>query len=337
METVADAFRANERLLWGLGYRMTGLASDADEIVQETFLRALEHPLPDDGRPMRPWLVRVCANLARDRLRTRRRRGGEVRTANRVWLPSPVPSERFLPVDEGDAEALYHRTETAGLAFLLALEALTPNQRAVLLLRDVFELEADEVAAALGTTPGAVRVTHHRARRALDEHAAPAAAPGDATLVALSTFLGALATGDAAAALAALAPDVVLRTDGGGVYFAAKVPVCGAEKVLRFLLHIAGFSPAASAPTPSANNTPTPLDARWEIRSLNGEPMVVIELGAPTQSQAPRFVVGVSLGATGHIVAIHWVLDPAKLLHVAPITDVGAAPGTTGQTAPLPR
>ncbi|MDP2305272.1 MAG: sigma-70 family RNA polymerase sigma factor [Pseudomonadota bacterium] len=313
METVADAFRANERLLWGLGYRMTGLASDADELVQETFLRALEHPVPDDGRPLRPWLVRVCANLARDRLRARRRR-----VRNAAWLPSPVPSERFGPASpdgpassapdsasfaHDSAEARYDRAETVGLAFLLALEALTPTQRAVLLLRDVFDLGADEVAEALGSTPGAVRVAHHKARRALVGHTPGGTPTSAATLEALTGFLGALATGDAAAALSLLAPGVVLRSDGGGVYSAAKVPVCGAEKVVRFLLHLAGGSG----------------ESRWEIRSINGAPMVVIELDAPLPKQAPRFVVGITLGTSGEIVAIHWVLDPAKLGEIAPI------------------
>jgi RNA polymerase sigma-70 factor (ECF subfamily) len=324
METVADAFAAHERLLWGLGYRMTGLASDADELVQETFLRAIEHPVPDDGRPLRPWLVRVCANLARDRLRARRRRGergggerpGGKRRAG-AWLPSPVPSERLCDADGAATpgtdtpEARYTRTETAGLAFLLALEALTPTQRAVLLLRDVFDLDADEVAAALGSTPGAVRVAHHKARRALEGHPVEgraleghAAATSEATLAALTTFLGALATGDAATALAQLAPDVVLRSDGGGVYSAAKVPVHGAEKVVKFLLHVA----SAAGP-----------ENRWEIRSLNGAPMAVVELMAPAPGRAPRFVVGVTLGPTGKIVAIHWVLDPAKLTTIAPL------------------
>lgn len=300
METVADAFRAHERLLWGLGYRMTGLASDADELVQETFLRAIEHPVPDDGRPLRPWLVRVCANLARDRLRARRRRGGSA-----AWLPAPVPSERIVEDDATPEtpEGRYTRAETAGLAFLLALEALTPTQRAVLLLRDVFDLDADEVAAALGSTPGAVRVAHHKARRALAGHAAPAAASADATVATLTTFLGALATGDAAAALALLAPDVVLRSDGGGVYSAARVPVHGAEKVLKFLLHV----------------TRDVGEARWETRSLNGAPMVVAALVSPPPRVAPRFVVGVTLGPDGRIVAIHWVLDPAKLTAVAPL------------------
>lgn len=334
METVADAFRAHERLLWGLGYRMTGLASDADELVQETFLRALEHPVPDDGRPLRPWLLRVCANLARDRLRARRRRAGSA-----VWLPSPVPDDRLdlpgragapgpagpaggtvHPYDPGpdparhrdntgapdrtDPEARYGRAETAGLAFLLALEVLTPTQRAVLLLREVFDLDAEAVATALGSTPGAVRVAHHKARRALVAHdGAPRPAPADATLAALTGFLGALAAGDAPAALALLAPDVVLRSDGGYVFRAARMPVHGAEKVVRFLTHIVA----------------DPTNARWAVRSLNDAPMVVFELDTPGPGQAPRSVVGVTLDPSGRIVALHWVLDPGKLTAVGAV------------------
>jgi RNA polymerase sigma-70 factor (ECF subfamily) len=354
VETVEQAFRANERLLWGLGYRMTGVAADADELVQETFLRAIEHPVPDDGRPLRPWLVRVCANLARDRLRARRRRQGP-----QVWLPAPVPDERLLddpdgtdrrgrdhgrvapradsrrtatshpphpaasdrgadPADRaGDRpDTRYSRAESARFAFLLALEELTPTQRAVLLLRDVFDHDAAEVAELLGTSPGAVRVAHHKARRALAAYDATRRPPDpSAHLVALTTFLGALAAGDAATALAVLAPQVELRNDGGGVYHAARMPVRGAEKVFRFLVSVSA----------------DPGEVRWAVHSLNGLPMVVLDLLTPGPGRAPRSVIGVTLGSDGLIVGIQWVLDPRKLGAV-PAPDVGT-PGA-GNSVP---
>ncbi len=292
MNRVEEAFRANERLLWGLGYRMTGLAADADELVQETFLRAMEHPVPDDGRPLRPWLVRVCANLARDRLRARRRRANP-----QVWLPAPVPDDA-LDLDEVTPDTRYSRAESARLAFLLALESLTPTQRAVLLLRDVFDHDPDEVAAILGSTPGAVRVAHHKARRALAAYDAGRAEPDvGAHLAALTAFLGALATGDAATALALLAPEVVLESDGGGLYHAAKMPVRGAEKVLRFLRSV---STGAG-------------EARTDVRKLNGLPMVVIALTGAPPHRAPLSAVGITLDAQGRIAAVFWVLDPRKL------------------------
>src|SRR4030095_12948344 len=138
----ADALEPHRRHLWGLCYRMTGNAADADELVQETFARALERPPARTDQPWRPWLVRVAMNLARDLLRYRRRspyRGS--------WLPSPIetdsddelPSYELAVGSGSPTEGRYELLESVSFAFLLALEALRPNQRAVLLLRDVFD------------------------------------------------------------------------------------------------------------------------------------------------------------------------------------------------------
>jgi RNA polymerase sigma-70 factor (ECF subfamily) len=284
-------FRANERLLWGLGYRMTGTATDADELVQETFLRAVEAPPPDDGRPLRPWLVRVCTNLARDRLRRRRRAA--------VWLPEPVPTETVAPKDGPDAR--YSLRESATFGFLVALEALTPTQRAVLLLRDVFEQSPEEVAEALGSSPGAVRVAHHKARRALAAYDAARHEPDPgATMEVFAAFFGALAAGDAAVAVQMLAPEVVLRSDGGGVYQAAKVPVFGPEKVVKFLLAV----------------SERPLEWRVEVRDYNGGPALVMEAAFDRGRLAPRAVVTATLDRQGRIRELHWLLAPDRLARV---------------------
>src|SRR5215467_16135557 len=160
MASAAELYEGNRSYLWGLCYRMTGNASDADDLVQETFVKALEHPPKRTDLAMRPWLVRVALNLSRDLLRSRRRRQGD------VWLPSPVPSEEldtppsFEPAaTESDSPmARYEMLESVSFAFLLALEALTPAQRAVLLLRDVFEYSSAEAAEALDLSEGNVRV-----------------------------------------------------------------------------------------------------------------------------------------------------------------------------------
>src|SRR6185295_2830674 len=147
-----DVFQAHERFLWGLCYRLTGSAADADDLVQETFVRAIERPPARTDMPWRPWLVRVALNLGRDLLR-RRRRAGYVGP----WLPAPIdtgddaspPSfEPEIP-GVGSTEGRYDLLESVTFAFLLALEALTPTQRAVLLLRDVFDYSVREVADAL--------------------------------------------------------------------------------------------------------------------------------------------------------------------------------------------
>ena len=164
----AALFSDQQRFLWGLCYRMTGNAADADDLVQETFVRALDRPPARIDEPWRPWLVRVAMNLARDVLRRRRRspyRGN--------WLPSPVetsaedvPPAYEVPEGSGSpTEGRYELLESVSFAFLLALEALTPSQRAVLLLRDVFDYAVRETADALGMSEANVKVTHHRVMR----------------------------------------------------------------------------------------------------------------------------------------------------------------------------
>jgi len=150
-------------MLWGLCYRMTGVAADADELVQETFARAIERPPPAVDEDWHRWLVRVATNLSVDRLRARRRRA-----YSGSWLPSPVETPDVLEsvTDErAGVEANYQRLESVSYAFLLALEALAPKARAVLILCDVFDYPAGEVAALLDTSESNVRVLHHRARR----------------------------------------------------------------------------------------------------------------------------------------------------------------------------
>ena len=141
---VIDAvYREHGRFVWGLCYRMTGSATDADDLLQETFARALASPPRDTSAPWRPWLVRVAVNLARDRLR-RRKRTPYVGP----WLPAPI--ETGEQVAEGlDPEHRYGLLESVTFAFLMACEALTPRQRAVLLLRDVLDYSVEETARAL--------------------------------------------------------------------------------------------------------------------------------------------------------------------------------------------
>src|SRR5262245_52780894 len=130
MAISADTYKSHQRLLWGVCYRMTGNAADADELVQETFVRALESPNLRTDEPLTAWLIRVAINLSRDLLRRRRRCGylGE-------WLPSPVPTDEmenppsYEPPapDEDSPTARYEMIESVSFAFLLALEALTPT------------------------------------------------------------------------------------------------------------------------------------------------------------------------------------------------------------------
>src|SRR5580765_7322839 len=122
---IERVFRLRQRMLWGLCYRLTGVAADADELVQETFVRAIERPPPAVDEDWHRWLVRVATNLSLDRLRARRRR-----SYVGTWLPAPIEIAETL-LAEGGVEASYERLESVSYAFLLALETLAPRARAV--------------------------------------------------------------------------------------------------------------------------------------------------------------------------------------------------------------
>ncbi|HXU08022.1 MAG TPA: sigma-70 family RNA polymerase sigma factor, partial [Blastocatellia bacterium] len=172
MSAYAQALETDRRMLWGLCYRMTGNAADEDDLVQETFVRAIEKPPRDTREPLRPWLVRVAVNLSRDVLRKRKRQG-----YIGPWLPSPIPTDEESPAsyeppapDEESPAARYELMESVSFAFLLALEALTPSQRAVLLLRDVFDYSTTETAEALDLTEANAKVLLLRARRKMNDY-----------------------------------------------------------------------------------------------------------------------------------------------------------------------
>jgi RNA polymerase sigma factor (sigma-70 family) len=293
------AFREHERFLWGVCYRMTGDAAEADDLVQETFARAIERPPPDAGRPWRPWLARVAMNLAIDALRRRRRRGYVG-----PWLPSPVEGAPD-PVEPGP-EARYGLAESATFAFLLALEALTPRQRAVLLLRDVLDYSARETASALGASEASVKVMLHRARQAMAaydrERCVPTPELAERTRAAMERFFGAVAAGDAAAMEAALAEDVRMLNDSDGEYVAARKPVVGREKVALFHRKV------------GAQGTVT----RWEIRTVNGLPALYVEVGGERPDVAQRMLIRADVDAAGLVKVIHSVLAPKKLAALRP-------------------
>jgi RNA polymerase sigma-70 factor (ECF subfamily) len=286
---------------------MTGNASDADDLVQETFVRALEHPPKRLDLPMRPWLVRVALNLSRDLLRSRGRRRGD------VWLPSPVPSEEldtppsFEPAaTESDSPmAGYDMLESVSFAFLLALEALTPAQRAVLLLRDVFDYSTKETAKALGSSESSVKVTLLRARRAMKEYdkerALPDAAHTDLTRRALEQFLLCLGARDVAGLERLLTADVVSISDGGGEVAAALKPIYGRDKVLRLIMKTAERYGEA---------------VKMLFRSLNGEPAIVFEAPASSPHQVNRFTMHCDVDQSGLIRRLNFVLAPTKLARV---------------------
>lgn len=330
-----ELFDQHRSFLWGLLYRMTGCAADADDLLQETFVRLLEKEPDGEGRPLRPWLARVGINLAHDLLR-RRRRSPYVGP----WLPSPVsdgaePMEAVEVVASGaSTEGRYDLVESMSLAFLVALEALTPRQRAVLLLRDVFDYTVRETAAVLGASEGSIKVAHLRARRAMADYEArrpgspcddSGLEPGrlgsagprptmaevrEKTWKALGHFTEALAGGDLSRMESLLAADCRATSDGGGEFYAALNPVLGARDVARFVVGI--FTKYGG--TPSVRPV-----------TVGGLPALVVEVDdreATARARvdfsrvARRFLLQVDVDAEGRITRLYSVLATRKLTHV---------------------
>ena len=305
-ESLEQAFAGERQLLFGLCYRMTGSAADAEDIVQETFARALAHPPPRSDAPWRPWLVRVALNLARDELRRRKRR-----SYCGPWLPEPVDDDELgLGAHEPAlTTGRYELVESVSFAFLLALEALSPAQRAVLLLRDVFEYSSAETAAALDLGEANARVLLHRARRAMAEYDrsrfVPARAARQQSLELLTRFMGLFAQQDVAGMEKLLADDVVAYNDTDGRYHAAGIPVVGRSKVARFHAGIARLR---------AHERP-----RVSVRWMNGAPAVAVEFELEVaDGLAPRFFTLGELDADGRVRRIYSVLAPAKLRALSP-------------------
>jgi RNA polymerase sigma-70 factor (ECF subfamily) len=308
---VAHAFDQHRPFLWGLCYRLTGSAADADDLVQETFVRALERPPERIDVPWRPWLVRVALNLGRDLLRRRRRR----RYVG-PWLPSPVetgsdesPPSFEAALGEGrTTEGRYDLLESVSYAFLLALEALTPQQRAVLLLRDVFDYTVQEAADALALSVPNVKTTHHRARRAMAKYDGGRQIPTRSlqaeTRAALERFLGALGSGDVRRVEALLAESVVALSDGGGEFFAARVPLRGPERVTRFF---------------STVTRKRAFEARSEFRMVNGVPALVSDFLDDPRGAPPRMVLVPQIDAAGRLVALYAIVASRKLTAIPPV------------------
>ena len=227
MTSGTDAFVKHRNLLFTVAYEMLGSAADAEDVLQEVWLRwaDVDH---SEVREPRAYLVRITTRLALNRIRSlARRRESYVGP----WLPEPLLTAPDVAEDVELADSV-------STAMLLVLETLTPTERAVFVLREVFDLPYDEIAAAVDKSPAAVRQIGHRARSHVEARR-PRQHPSAAERAAVvEQFLTAAATGDLQSLMDVLAPDVVLITDGGGLKQAALNPIQGADKVLRFLVGV---------------------------------------------------------------------------------------------------
>ena len=220
-----EAFARHRRLLFTVAYEMLGSASDAEDVVQETWLRwaEVDHAVVRDPRA---YLVRVVTRQALNRLRSVARRREDYVGE---WLPEPV-------VTSPDVAADVELAESVSMAMLTVLETLGPAERAVFVLREVFDTPYDEIAEAVGKSPAAVRQIAHRARDHVAARRPRVSVSTTEQEQAVDRFLAAIRHGDLQGLLDVLAPDVVVVADGGGVVSAARHPIQGAGRVAGLLL-----------------------------------------------------------------------------------------------------
>ncbi|WP_435826699.1 RNA polymerase sigma-70 factor [Nonomuraea dietziae] len=224
VDSATEAFVAHRNLLFTVAYEMLGSAADAEDVLQETWLRWADVDL-DHVRDRRAYLVRITTRQALGRMRTLRRRK---ESYIGPWLPEPLLTAPDVAHDVVLADSV-------SMAMLLVLETLAPVERAVFVLREVFDLGYDEIAEAVGKTPVAVRQIAHRARAHVAARRPRGVVPPAEAHDALRAFQRAVETGDLQSLLDKLAPDVVLLGDGGGVVQAALTPVVGADQVAHVL------------------------------------------------------------------------------------------------------
>ncbi|MEY9857737.1 RNA polymerase sigma-70 factor (TIGR02957 family) [Catenulispora sp. GAS73] len=233
-QSATETFVAHRNLLFTVAYEMLGSAADAEDVLQETWLRWTTVDL-DTVRDRRAYLVRITTRQALTQLR---RLGRRKESYVGPWLPEPLLTAPDVAEDVELADSV-------SMAMLLVLETLTPAERAVFVLRDVFSLEYDEIAEAVGKTPAAVRQIAHRARNHVAARRPRGVTSKAEVLGATEAFQKAVSTGDLQSLFDLLAPDVVFIGDGGGVVQATLVPLRGADVVSQFLAeglsHLAGF------------------------------------------------------------------------------------------------
>src|ERR1700722_18463301 len=227
-DPATEAFLAHRNLLFTVAYEMLGSAADAEDVLQETWLRWAGVDL-GAVRNFRPYLVRITTRQALARLRALgRRRESYVGP----WLPEPLLTAPDVAEDVELADSV-------SMAMMLVLETLTPAERAVFVLREVFDVGYEEIAEAVGKSPAAVRQIAHRARAHVAARRPRGLVSPAETRDALEAFQRAVETGDLQRLLDILAPDVVFLGDGGGVVQAALAPVVGAGPVAHVLGRIA--------------------------------------------------------------------------------------------------
>jgi RNA polymerase sigma-70 factor (TIGR02957 family) len=288
----AEVFEAHRDLMFAVAYRMLGTIADAEDAVQDAWLRWSAEPRSDVANP-RAYLSRVAVNTALNRLRTvRARREAYVGP----WLPEPLLTEAGP-----DAAARAELAESVSVAMLVVLESLTPEERAVFVLREVFGFSHAEIGDALGRSPTSVRQLAHRAREHVQARRPRFDVDWNQQREVTERFLAAAAGGDIDGLMTVLAPDVTLLTDGGGKARAPLRPIAGATKVARWIAAVTGGTWMGMATS----------DMSLVAAEINGSPGTLIMAGG-------RPVAALTLAvADERVTAIQLLANPDKLSAIA--------------------
>ena len=279
-DRATEAFVAHRNLLFTVAYELLGSAADAEDVLQETWLRWVGVDL-DTIQDQRAYLVRIASRQALMRLRTLGRRK---ESYVGPWLPEPLLTAPDVAEDVELADSV-------SMAMLLVLETLKPTERAVFVLREVFDLEYDEIAEAVDKKPDAVRQIAHRARAHVAARRPRGIVSADETRDALEAFQRAINTGDLQGLVDILAPDVVFLGDGGGVVQALPKPVVGADKVAGLLA--LGLRRLGQASV--------------ELTQINGQPALILRFDGEINT-----VTAIRL-EDGLITGLYAVRNPEKL------------------------
>jgi RNA polymerase sigma-70 factor, ECF subfamily len=282
-------------LLFSIAYRMLGSASEAEDIVQDAFLRFHQAEKEEEIDNVKAYLSTITTRLAIDHLRSAR-----VRRESYVgpWLPEPLLTEA-VP----DASQHAETADSLSMAFLVMLESLSPVERAVFLLREVFDYPYDEIADVIGKSEDNTRQLAVRARRHVEERRPRFEADKQAREELAGRFFAAAEEGDTEGLLKLLADDVVLYGDGGGKGPAIQQPLYGADKVARFMLGLMSLVPR--------------LEITLEPAEVNGE------AGFVSRDKEGRVVSVLSVQvADGKIISLRSVVNPDKLGHLGPVADL---------------
>jgi RNA polymerase sigma-70 factor (ECF subfamily) len=284
-----QSFQEHRPYLFAIAYRMLGSGSEAEDIVQEAYLRLID-AAPARIESIRAYLSTVVTRLCLDELKSARRKRERADYPGN-WLPEPAPTADIIP----SPEHMVEQRETVSLAMLTLMERLTPEQRAVYVLREAFDFDYAEIASILGKSAAATRQLGHRARKIVSaDRPRFAAAPADHRRLT-ERFLGAITTGDLQALIELLAADVTYWGDGGAKVHARRRPILGRVEVGRFLGALIKLAPP---------------DLRASIEEVNGEPAMVVWIGDSILE------VMALESRDGCVTGIRTVVNPDKLVYL---------------------